>query len=221
MAVKSSRTDQKSRARKIVRRLAKKYPDARTSLHFRTPLELLVATILSAQCTDKRVNEVTKDVFRKYRTADDYATAAPGTLERDIQSTGFYRNKAKSIRGACRGLVEQHVGKVPRDMDALCRLPGIGRKTANVVLGSAYGLATGVVVDTHVKRVAYRLGLTKQKDPVKIEKDLMELIPKSEWIALGHRMILHGRETCAARKPACSQCTLEDLCPKVGVREAK
>ncbi len=204
-------------AAKIVRRLARAYPDARCSLDFRTPLELVVATILSAQCTDKRVNLVTPDVFVKYPTAVDYATASLSELEKDIQSTGFFRNKAKSIKGCCQGLVEEHGGKVPRDLDALVKLPGIGRKTANVILGTAYGLATGVVVDTHVTRLSRRMGLSEHKDAVKIERDLMELIPKKEWISFSHRMILHGRNVCAARKPQCDDCPVNDVCPRVGV----
>lgn len=213
--------DRKGRARKIVRRLAKEYPDADCTLDFRSPLELLVATILSAQCTDARVNQVTKDLFRKYRSAADYAAAPAGELERDIQSTGFFRNKAKSLRGCCRQLIDEHGGRVPDRMDDLVRLPGIGRKTANVILGNAFDQATGVVVDTHVKRVSYRCGLTRQKDPVKIERDLMQLVPKKEWVAFGHRMILHGRRVCTARKPACSDCCLDDLCPKVGVKSKR
>lgn len=205
-------------AAKIVRRLARAYPHAHCSLDFRTPLELVVATILSAQCTDKRVNLVTPDIFAKFPTAADYATAPLKELEKDIQSTGFFRNKAKSIKGCCRGLLEQHGGKVPRDLDALVKLPGIGRKTANVILGTAYGLATGVVVDTHVTRLSRRMGLSTHKDAVKIEHDLMDLIPKKEWISFSHRMILHGRNICTARKPRCDDCPLNDVCPRIGVK---
>ncbi|MBN2295685.1 MAG: endonuclease III [Pirellulales bacterium] len=204
-------------AAKIIRRLARAYPDARCSLDFRNPLELAIATILSAQCTDKRVNLVTPNVFAKYPTAADYATAPLEELEKDIQSTGFYRNKAKSIKGFCQGLVEEHGGMVPRDLDALVKLPGIGRKTANVILGTAYGIATGVVVDTHVTRLSRRMDLTKKKDAVKIERDLMDLVPQKEWIAFSHRMILHGRNVCAARKPLCGECTVADVCPRIGV----
>ncbi len=204
-------------AAKIVRRLAHAYPHAHCSLDFRTPLELAIATILSAQCTDKRVNLVTPDLFAKYPTAAEYATAPLKELEKDIQTTGFFRNKAKSIKGCCRGLVEDYNGKVPRDLDALVKLPGIGRKTANVILGTAYGLASGVVVDTHVTRLSRRMGLSTHKDAVKIERDLMALIPKKEWISFSHRMILHGRNVCTARKPRCEDCPLNDVCPRIGV----
>ncbi len=210
-----------SRARRsaaqVVQALAREFPDATCALEFRTPLELLVATILSAQCTDKRVNQVTKDLFRKYRSAADYASAPTAELERDIQSTGFYRNKAKSIQACCRQLLEHHGGEVPRDIDALVRLPGVGRKTANVVLGTAYGIASGVVVDTHVARVSRRLGLSAHKDPAKIERDLMDQIPASEWVAFAHRVIKLGRQYCTARKPRCDACPLRACCPRIGV----
>lgn len=205
-------------AAKIIRRLARAYPDAHCSLNFHTPLELTIATILSAQCTDKRINLVTPALFAKYPTPADYATAPLEELEKDIQSTGFFRNKAKSIKGCCEGLVEEHGGKIPRDLDALVKLPGIGRKTANVILGTVYGLATGVVVDTHVTRLSRRMGLSKHKDAVKIERDLIDLIPKKEWISFSHRMILHGRNVCAARKPQCDDCPVNDVCPRVGVK---
>jgi endonuclease-3 len=204
-------------AGKVVRLLRRAYPDATCSLDFTTPLELLVATILSAQCTDERVNQVTKDVFAKYRSAADYARAPLAKLERDIRSTGFYRNKAKSLRGCCQVLAREHGGEVPQDMDVLVGLPGIGRKTANVVLGTAYGIASGVVVDTHVARISRRLGLSGQKAPEKIERDLMDLVPRKEWIALGHRMIQHGRRVCTARRPACDACPLGSVCPRIGV----
>jgi endonuclease-3 len=202
---------------KVIQALRKDYPEAVCALEFRNPVELLVATILSAQCTDKRVNLVTKRLFAKYRSAADYARAAQDEFERDIQSTGFFRNKAKNIIGCCQALVEQHRGKVPQDLDVLVQLPGIGRKTANVVLGTAYGIASGVVVDTHVSRIAKRLGLTQQKDPEKIERDLMELVPQDEWIAFSHRMVHHGRQICAARKPKCDVCSMASFCPKIGV----
>ena len=211
--------DAKRHAAQIARRLAKQYPDATCALCFHSPLELLVATILSAQCTDVRVNLVTKELFCKYRSAADYAKARLPELERDIQSTGFFRNKAKSIQECCRILLEQHDGEVPRDIEELVVLPGIGRKTANVVLGTAYGIASGVVVDTHVTRVSYRLGLTKEKDPKRIEKDLMGLFPRKDWIMLSHRMIHHGRRCCIARNPKCSECPLASLCPKMGIEE--
>ena len=209
----------KRHAAKIARLLGKHYPDARCSLDFRWPLELLVATILSAQCTDVRVNQVTKTLFRKYPTAADYAKASQSELERDIQSTGFFRNKAKNIRNCCQTLLEKYDGQVPKDMESLVQLPGVGRKTANVVLGTAYGIAVGVVVDTHVARITRRLGLTAEKDPVKIERDLMTQFAQDEWIALSHQLILHGRRCCTARNPKCGECPLESLCPKVGVEK--
>jgi endonuclease-3 len=211
--------DAKRRAAHIARRLAKQYPDATCALHFHSPLELLVATILSAQCTDARVNQVTKDLFRKYRTAADYARARLPELERDIQSTGFFRNKAKSIQESCRALLDRYDGEVPREIEQLVELPGIGRKTANVVLGTAYGIASGVVVDTHVTRISYRLGLTREKDAKRIEKELMGLFPEKDWIMLSHRLIHHGRRCCTARNPKCPECPLESLCPKVGVEQ--
>lgn len=213
-------TEQKQRAAKIVRALAKHYQDAECSLDFRTPLQLLVATILSAQCTDERVNRVTPVLFRKYPTAADYAKTPLEDLERDIQSTGFFRNKAKNIQACCRALLEQYQGEIPKEMDKLVELAGVGRKTANVVLGTAFGIASGVVVDTHVTRISRRLGLTEQKDPEKIERDLMELIPAKSWIALSHQMIHHGRKYCTARNPKCDECPLRTLCPKIGVEDA-
>jgi endonuclease III len=205
------------RAAKIAQRLAAAYREARCSLDFRSPIELLLATILSAQCTDVRVNQVTKTLFRKYRTAADYAEANQTELELDIQSTGFFRNKAKSIRECCQTLLEKYGGEVPKEMESLVQLPGVGRKTANVVLGTAYGIAVGVVVDTHVARIARRLGLTTEKDPVKIERDLMAQFARKEWIVLSHELILHGRRCCTARGPKCPECPLESLCPKIGV----
>lgn len=205
------------RAHTTVRILARCYPDATCSLEFTTPLELLVATILSAQCTDERVNMVTGRLFRKYRSTGDYATASLADLEQDIQSTGFFRNKAKNIRNCCRQLLEKHGGQVPQDLDALVTLPGIGRKTANVILGTAYGIPSGVVVDTHVARLSRRLGLTTHKDAVKIEQDLIEQIPKKEWIAFSHRMIQLGRRVCSARRPKCDACPMGEICPRVGV----
>lgn len=207
-------------AARVVQALRKAYPVATCALHFRTPLELLVATILSAQCTDERVNQVTKDLFARYRTAADYASAPLEELERAIQSTGFYRNKARNLQACCRKLANDHGGEVPRDLEALVELPGVGRKTANVVLGTACGIASGVVVDTHVARVSRRLGLTRQKNPEKIEQDLMALIPREEWIDFGHRMIHHGRRYCTARKPNCEACPLGKLCPRIGVAKS-
>ncbi len=209
--------DTKRRAAAIVRRLKRAYPDAHCALHFDNPLELLVATILSAQCTDTRVNMVTPALFKKYPDARAFAAARPAELERAIKSTGFFRAKAKSIKAACLQLVESFGGRVPQDLDALVELPGIGRKTANVVLGTAFGLPTGVVVDTHVTRVSRRLGLTTHTDAVKIERDLMAQIPKREWIDFSHRVITHGRQICVARKPKCDICPLDEVCPRIGV----
>jgi endonuclease-3 len=201
----------KSRINKILQILKSTYPDVKTALRHQNPLEMLIATILSAQCTDVRVNEVTKTVFKKLRTAKDYADIPLAELEEMIRPTGFFRNKAKSIKACCQRLVEKHGGKVPDNMEALTQLPGIGRKTANVVLGSAFGIP-GIVVDTHVKRVSQRIGLTKEKDPVKIEFELMELIPKKDWIDFSHEIIWHGRRLCQARKPKGPQCPLRELC---------
>jgi endonuclease-3 len=209
----------KRHANKVARLLAKHYPDAVCSLDFQSPLELLVATILSAQCTDVRVNQVTKTLFRKYPTAAHYAKAKLADLERDIQSTGFFRNKAKAIQNCCRTLLERYQGEVPKDIEKLVELPGIGRKTANVILGTAYGIAVGVVVDTHVARITRRLGLTDQKAPEKIESGLMAQFAQKDWISLSHRLIEHGRRCCTARKPKCSECPLEPLCPRIGVEE--
>jgi endonuclease III len=207
----------KSHAAQVARRLAKSYPTATCALNFESPLQLLVATILSAQCTDVRVNLVTKSLFMKYPDAQAFAKAKLPQLEREIQSTGFFRNKAKNIQACCQALVNEYGGQVPRDLEALVKLPGVGRKTANVVLGTAFGLATGVVVDTHVARLSYRLGLTAQTDPVKIEQDLMAVVPKTERIDFSHRLIHHGRQICVARKPRCSVCPLADVCPRIGV----
>jgi endonuclease-3 len=207
----------KRHAAQVARQLAKTYPAAKCALNFETPLELLVATILSAQCTDVRVNIVTKELFKKYPDAKAFAGAKLPQLEREIQSTGFFRNKAKNIKACCQALVAEHDGQVPRNLETLVKLPGVGRKTANVVLGTAFGLASGVVVDTHVGRLSYRLGLTAHTDPVKIEQDLMTLLPKKEWIDFSHRLIHHGRQICVARKPRCSICPLAALCPRIGV----
>ena len=206
-----------ARAAAIEAALAAAYPDATCELDFRNPYELLVATILSAQCTDVRVNLVTPALFKRYPDAAALAIAEQGELEGMIRSTGFFRNKAKSLLGMARAVVENHGGEIPGTMEAMTRLPGVGRKTANVVLGTAFGYATGVVVDTHVSRLAGRLGLSAQSDPEKIERDLMELFPPASWVALGHRLIVHGRRVCAARKPACDGCPLEALCPRIGV----
>ncbi|NVM22226.1 MAG: endonuclease III [Desulfobacterales bacterium] len=199
------------RIKNILKILRTTYPDVKTALHHDNPLELLIATILSAQCTDERVNRVTKTLFKKLRTAKDFAEAPICDLEEMIRPTGFYRNKAKSLKACCAALAGKHGGKVPDNMEALLHLPGIGRKTANVVLGSAFGIA-GIVVDTHVKRVAQRIGLTTENDPVKIEFDLMALIPKKDWTDFSHQMIRHGRALCAARKAKCPECPLRKLC---------
>ncbi|HEY0385340.1 MAG TPA: endonuclease III [Pyrinomonadaceae bacterium] len=206
-------SDEKQRTRQIIARLRRAYPDAHCSLNYSNPLELLVATILSAQCTDERVNLVTADLFRKYRKAEDYINVEPTELEQDIRSTGFYRNKAKAIQGACRLLIERHNGRVPATFDELLELPGVARKTANVVMGNAFGTAAGVVVDTHVGRLSQRLGLTANEQPEKIERDLMALVPQKDWVDFAHLLIYHGRAVCKARKPECASCTLEDLCP--------
>ncbi|MBI1956819.1 MAG: endonuclease III [Acidobacteria bacterium] len=201
-----------ARVREIVKRLEKAYPEAKCALKHSNPFELLVATILSAQCTDERVNQVTPGLFRKYPTPKDFAALRPEVLEADIRSTGFFRNKTKSILGAARKIVQDFGGKVPDTMEELLTLPGVARKTANVVLGTAFRKATGVVVDTHVHRIAGRLDLSREKTPEKIEQDLMRIIPQSQWINFSHQMIFHGRRCCTARKPKCSACSLEDLC---------
>lgn len=201
-----------ARALRIYDRLLAAYPDAKCALDFSTPLQLLVATILSAQSTDKTVNTVTPALFRKYRTARQFADADLPELEQMVHSTGFFRNKAKSIQGACRMIAENHADKVPQDMDELLKLPGVARKTANVVLGVAFGKAEGVVVDTHVQRLALRLSLTGESRPEKIEADLMKLFPRDKWIHLSHLLIHHGRALCQARKPRCMECPVEDLC---------
>lgn len=207
-------TDRQARVGSILPILKRLYPDARCSLDHANPLQLLVATILSAQCTDARVNIVTKSLFRKYRSAGDYAEARPEELERDIQSTGFYRNKARSIQAMARSLLELHGGQVPKTMEQLVQLAGVGRKTANVVLGNAFGISAGVTVDTHVTRLSNRLGLTDHKsDALKIEQDLIPLIPREDWALWSHLLIHHGREICVARKPRCEGCGLFPYCP--------
>jgi len=209
---KNSSAKKTDRTGRILKLLAAAYPDAECSLDHVNPLQLLIATILSAQCTDERVNIVTRDLFRKYRTAADYAGAETAALENDIRSTGFYRNKAKNIQRACRMLQDDFRGSVPDSMEELLKLPGVARKTANVVLGVAFGKATGVVVDTHVFRISRRLGFSKAKTPENVEKDLMQILPQDRWISFSHQTILHGRRICKARKPLCPECTLEPLC---------
>lgn len=203
----------RARAEHIMAELRRLYPDARCSLNFSNPLELLVATILSAQCTDERVNQVTATLFQKYRSAADYARSRPEELEQDVKQTGFYRNKARHIREAARLIVERYHGVVPHTMAELLTLPGVARKTANVVLGNAYGVVEGVVVDTHVGRLARRMGLSDSEDPARVEQDLMALFPQHDWLALSHTLIYHGRAICQARQPLCDRCTLVDLCP--------
>jgi endonuclease III len=206
----------KERTQAICAALARTYPDAHCELDYTNPLELLIATILSAQCTDVRVNLVTKELFRRCRSARDYAEIPQPELERLIQSTGFFRNKAKNIRACCAELLTQHDGKVPRTMEALHALAGVGRKTANVVLGNAYGINVGVVVDTHVQRLSARLGLTREKTPEKIEQDLTRLVPREQWTLFSHWLIWHGRRRCTARKPDCAGCEIATLCPSAG-----
>ena len=205
--------ERRSRVEEMAARLEEAYDDLEITLDHSNPLELVVATILSAQCTDARVNQVTPDLFDRYRTAEEYAGADREELEELIRSTGFYRNKAKYIQGTARKLVEEHDGEVPRSMEALTDLPGVARKTANVILSNAFERNEGVVVDTHVQRVSGRLGLTDHERPEKIEEDLMEVLPRDRWRSFAWRLILHGRNTCSARNPACGDCILEDLCP--------
>ncbi len=217
MKTKVAATERKARARKIIARLKREYPDATCALHHSSALELVVATILSAQCTDARVNMVTPHLFTKYRTAADYAAADPRVLETEIQSTGFFRNKTKSIIGMAQALVERHSGEVPQTMEELTALPGVGRKTANVILGTWFKKNEGVVVDTHVHRLSRLLRLTRQDDPVKIEQDLMEIVPRADWTWFSHTLIQHGRNVCIARRPKCADCVLNQLCPSSNV----
>ena len=206
-----------TRTAKIIQKLRRTYPDACCALRHENPLQLLVSTILSAQCTDKRVNMVTPALFKKYRTAADFAAAPQRELETMIHSTGFFRSKARSIRNCCRAIVERRDGRVPDTLDELIQLDGIGRKTANVVLGVAYGKAEGVVVDTHVARLSRRMGLTRQRTPEKIEQALMKTVPREDWMDFSHLLIWHGRKRCNARKPDCDHCEVRDMCPKVGI----
>ncbi len=210
-----------SNVNEVINILRKEYPNAKCALSFEDPLQMLVSTILSAQCTDKRVNIVTQALFKKYKTPKDYYTAKPGELEQDIRSTGFYRNKAKNIKASCRLIDEKFGGKVPRTMESILELPGVARKTANIVLYNSYGTVAGIPVDTHVKRVSYRLGLTKNTNPEKIEQDLMKILPKKEWGPFSYLIIEHGRAVCKAPTPFCSKCVLDKICPKQGVVKRK
>ena len=216
-----SLAQRKSRALRILYILKRTYPSAKCSLNYKNPLQLLVATILSAQCTDVRVNKITPALFAKYRTASDFANANISELQSLIRSTGFYRNKAKNIKAACKIMVEKHKGKVPNSMEEILELPGVARKTANIVLGNSYGVIEGVPVDTHAIRISYLLGLTKEHNPVKIEKDLMALIPRRDWLNISNLFVHHGRAVCIARRPLCSKCPLNKLCPKVSLPKSQ
>ncbi|MEO5859744.1 MAG: endonuclease III [Pyrinomonadaceae bacterium] len=206
-------SDRKKRTGEIIKRLKKAYPDAHCALNHTNPFELLIATILSAQCTDERVNIVTADLFRKYRGPEDFVKVSQLELERDVHSTGFFRNKAKNIKAASQRLIDVYDGQIPQTMDEIQTLGGVARKTGNVVLGNGFGIASGVVVDTHVSRLSQRLGLTDEKTPEKIERDLQELVPKKDWVRFSHWLIHHGRQICNARKPKCFECVLADICP--------
>jgi len=207
----------KQRAAEIIKRLKKAYPNPHCALNHKNAFELLIATILSAQCTDERVNIVTADLFRKYHGPEDYLKVEQTELEKDIHSTGFFRNKSKNIQGACRRLIDEFGGQIPRSMDEILTLPGVARKTGNVVLGNAFGIASGIVVDTHVGRLSQRLGLTTNENAEKIENDLLQLVPKRYWIMFPHWLITHGRQICTARKPKCRQCVLANICPSYKV----
>lgn len=213
MKMTMSNAELKQRVRKVIRLLKRAYPDAKCSLNHSNAFELLIATILSAQCTDARVNIVTQDLFRKYRKPEDYLKVSAKELERDIRTTGFFRNKTKSIQGTAKVLTEQYGGKVPETIEELLELPGVARKTANVVLGNAFGISSGVVVDTHVTRLSHRLGFSEEKTAEKIELDLIEIVPKKDWVIFSHLLIAHGRATCKARNPLCAECAVEKLCP--------
>lgn len=214
---RESAAQKKQRAARIIAGLRTAYPEAHCELTFSNPLELLIATILSAQCSDRQVNIVTASLFKKYRSAKAFAAATPTELEQDIRRIGLYRNKARSIRAACQSIIEKHGGEVPRTMPELVELGGVGRKTANVVLGNAFGINDGVVVDTHVARLSHRLGWSAHTAPEKIERDLQELAPRDQWMLLSHLLIWHGRRRCTARRPDCPNCEVRELCPKLGV----
>jgi endonuclease-3 len=218
---RESKQAKSARVQKIINGLKKAYPNAHCELNYSNPLELLVATILSAQCTDKRVNLVTADLFRKYRSAADYAQASSAELEQAIKTAGFFRSKTRSIKACCQALVEKHGGQVPRSMEELIELGGVGRKTANVVLGNAFDINCGIVVDTHVARLARRLGLTSKTEPQRIETELMDLVPQDQWTMFSHWLIWHGRRRCYARNPDCSNCEIKPVCPRIGVAAAR
>src|SRR5947209_20486742 len=219
--MREDKSERKKRTEAIIQLLKRAHPDAHCALNHSNPFELLIATILSAQCTDERVNIVTADLFRKYRQPEDYLKVPAAELQQDIRTTGFFRNKTKSIQGACKMLFEEFDGEVPQSMEELLKLAGVARKTANVVLGVAYGKAEGVVVDTHVARLSHRLKLTRHKDPGKIEKVLMEIVPRKNWIEFAHLLIFHGRRICKARRPLCEECVIEELCPSSILKTGK
>jgi len=219
--MRETKTERKQRTEEIIKLLKRAHPDAHCALNHSNAFELLIATILSAQCTDERVNIVTADLFRKYRGPEDYLKVPATELQQDIRTTGFFRNKTKSIQGACKMLVEEFGGKVPHTMEELLKLPGVARKTANVVLGVAFGIGEGIVVDTHVSRLSHRLKFTKQKDAGKIEQDLMTIVPRKDWIIFAHLLIFHGRRICKARRPLCEECVVEKLCPSSMLKTGK
>ncbi len=219
--MRETKSQKLDRTAQIIKILKRAHPDAKCALNHSNPFELLIATILSAQCTDERVNIVTADLFRKYRKPEDYLKVRDTELQQDIRTTGFFRNKTKSIQGACKVLIDEFGGQVPQTMEELLRVPGAARKTANVVLGVGFGIAEGVVVDTHVSRLSQRLKLTRQKDPVRIEKDLMGLVPQKDWIIFSHLLIFHGRRICKARRPLCEECVVEKLCPSSILKTGK
>ena len=219
--MRETKSQRKERTQHIIKLLKRAHPDAHCALNHTNAFELLVATILSAQCTDERVNIVTADLFRKYRRPEDYLKVPAVELQQDIRTTGFFRNKTKSIQGACKMLVEEFKSQVPKTMDELLKLPGVARKTGNVVLGVAFGIAAGIVVDTHVSRLSQRLKLTRNKDAGKIEQDLMELVPHNDWIIFSHLLIFHGRRVCKARRPLCEECVVEKLCPSSLLKTGK
>jgi len=219
--MRETKSQRKERTQQIIKLLKRAHPDAHCALNHTNAFELLVATILSAQCTDERVNIVTADLFRKYRRPEDYLKVPAVELQQDIRTTGFFRNKTKSIQGACKMLVEEFKSQVPKTMDELLKLPGVARKTGNVVLGVAFGIAAGIVVDTHVSRLSQRLRLTRNKDAGKIEQDLMELVPRNDWIIFSHLLIFHGRRVCKARRPLCEECVVEKLCPSSLLKHGK